>query len=130
MLLRVRRTLLAAAAAAAVATVGGCGTDAPAGPASAPVPGPASSAPATVTVTIVRGKVQTGSRRVKVARGQTVRIVVTSDVAAEFHLHGYDRTLRLKPGAPGTVEFTADLPGTFEAELHGSGISLFELQVG
>ncbi|MGI8334588.1 hypothetical protein ACRYCC_31945 [Actinomadura scrupuli] len=131
MLPRVRPTLLTAAALAAVVTAAGCGTDAPASPAATPGrTSAAAPAPAVVTVNIVRGRVETRHRRVKVARGRTVRIVVTSDVAAEFHLHGYDRTLRLKPGAPGTLEFTAGLPGTFEAELHGSGIRLFELQVG
>ncbi|MFD0690191.1 hypothetical protein [Actinomadura fibrosa] len=72
----------------------------------------------------------TASGRVKVKRGATVRITITSDAADEFHLHGYDRELELAPGRPGTLELTADTPGVFEAELHHSGARVFELQVG
>ncbi|MFC5183542.1 hypothetical protein [Actinomadura harenae] len=55
---------------------------------------------------------------------------MTSDVADEFHLHGYDRELALVPGRPGTVRLVASVPGVFEAELHHSGARVFELQVG
>ncbi|RMI31512.1 hypothetical protein EBO15_42605 [Actinomadura harenae] len=63
-------------------------------------------------------------------RGATVVVTVTSDVADEFHLHGYDRELALVPGRPGTVRLVASVPGVFEAELHHSGARVFELQVG
>ncbi|WP_157431212.1 hypothetical protein [Actinomadura hibisca] len=84
-----------------------------------------------ITVTVAKGKVRTdGGGRVKVKRGTAVRVTITSDAADEFHLHGYDRTVELKPGTPGTLELTADKPGVFEAELHHSGARVFELQVG
>ena len=51
------------------------------------------------------------------------------DVADEFHLHGYDRELELKPRVPGVLRFVADQPGVFEAELHRSGERVFELRV-
>jgi hypothetical protein len=126
--------LVAAVAAGAVMMAAGCGEEASGRASSPPSPGQgrtSSAVPAatTITVNVARGKVETDSRRVKVPLGRTVRITITSDVAGEFHLHGYDRALRLKPGTPGTVEFVADRPGVFEAELHGSGARLFELQV-
>lgn len=89
----------------------------------------ASAAPVTITVNVGGGAVRTPSRRVTVRRGRVVRIVVTSDAAEEFHLHGYDRELTLKPGVPGELRFTADEPGVFEAELHRSRARAFELQV-
>ncbi|WP_157429486.1 hypothetical protein [Actinomadura oligospora] len=55
---------------------------------------------------------------------------MTSDIADEFHLHGYDRELELAAGRPGTLRLVASVPGVFEAELHHSGARLFELQVG
>jgi hypothetical protein len=58
-----------------------------------------------------------------------VRITVTSDAADEFHLHGYDQTLALRPGVAATLRLVADIPGVFEAELHHSGARVFELQV-
>ncbi|GAA2593053.1 hypothetical protein SMC26_33960 [Actinomadura fulvescens] len=83
----------------------------------------------TVTATVTHGKVKIAQSRVKVRRGATVRITVTADAADEFHLHGYDRTVTLAPGRPGTLELVADKPGVFEAELHHSGARVFELQV-
>jgi len=87
------------------------------------------AAPVTIAVTVRAGTVRTPSRRVTVRRGRAVRIVVTSDAAEEFHLHGYDRELELRPGVPGELRFVADQPGVFEAELHGSGARAFELEV-
>ncbi|MEV5572271.1 hypothetical protein AB0L06_19675 [Spirillospora sp. NPDC052269] len=98
----------------------------PAGTAS----GSASSAVTEVRVSVVKGRVATASRTVKVRRGATVVVTVTSDVADEFHLHGYDRELELAAGRPETLRLVASVPGVFEAELHHSGARLFELQVG
>jgi hypothetical protein len=89
----------------------------------------ASAAPVTITVSVSGRTVRTPSRRVTVRRGRVVRIVVTSDAAEEFHLHGYDRELELKPGVPRELRFVADQPGVFEAELHRSGARAFELKV-
>ncbi|GGQ14412.1 hypothetical protein BKA00_001962 [Actinomadura coerulea] len=93
---------------------------------------PAASGPPAVriAVTVTGGKARTAQRRVKVPRGAAVEITVTGDTADEFHLHGYDRELRLRPGRAATLRFTADTPGVFEAELHHSGARVLELQVG
>jgi hypothetical protein len=112
----------AAAILLAAAVVAGCG--------SAPEKPSAYAAPARViTVTVHGGKVQTASRRVTVRRGRSIEIVVTSDAAEEFHLHGYDREIELRPGVPGVLRFVADQPGVFEAELHKSGAHAFDLRV-
>ncbi|MGC4953144.1 hypothetical protein ACLQ2P_08000 [Actinomadura citrea] len=93
---------------------------------------PAASGPSAVriAVTVTGGKAHTAHRRVKVPRGAAVEITVTGDTADEFHLHGYDRELELRPGKAATLRFTADTPGVFEAELHHSGARVLELQVG
>ncbi len=54
---------------------------------------------------------------------------VTSDVAEEVHLHGYDLLLQLEAGGEVTLTFEANLPGVWEAELHPSHRELFQLQV-
>ena len=71
----------------------------------------------------------TGNAREQVRRGQTVRLVVTSDVADEIHVHGYD--VKADVAANGTVElsFTASIPGVFEVELEQRGRRLFTLEV-
>ncbi|RAY14047.1 hypothetical protein DPM19_17350 [Actinomadura craniellae] len=114
-------------------SVAACGEPPPPPTSSAGSPGvPSPPAPqvTVITVTVTGGKVTPPARRIQVDRGQTVRVTVTSDIADEFHLHGYDRTLDVRPGRPATLEFTADLPGVFEAEMHHSGARVFDLQVG
>ncbi|MFI0445975.1 hypothetical protein [Actinomadura sp. 6N118] len=140
------RTLMTAVATGTVVTLAGCGepatpSDGTGGSRGPGGTGTATSAPATftgpsrkpdvtnVSATFSRGKVEIAESRVKVRRGATVRITVTADEAEEFHLHGYDRTLKLSPGRPGTVDVVADKSGVFEAELHRSGTRVFELQV-
>lgn len=71
-----------------------------------------------------------GPARVPVARGQRVRITVTSDVEEEVHVHGYDLRADVAPGEPAVIEFVADASGVFEVELERSHVLLFRLEVG
>ncbi len=82
-----------------------------------------------IEVTIADGEVQTASDRVAVPLGRTVRLVVTSDVADEVHVHGFDIEAALEPGVPTTLEFVADEPGVFEVETHESELLLLQLAV-
>lgn len=75
------------------------------------------------------GSVIEGGGRESVPLGSTVALVVTSDVEEEIHLHGYDVELAVVPGVPAVLEFTADIPGVFEVELHGSGLGLWDLEI-
>lgn len=72
----------------------------------------------------------TGGGRFEVPLGETVTIRVTSDVAEEIHVHGYDLTLELVAGTMGELTFVADIPGVFEVELERSHLPLFDLEVG
>ena len=78
---------------------------------------------------VTGGTPEGGIARDSVARGRTVVIRVTADVADEVHLHGYDLTADVAPGAPATIRVTADAPGRFEVELEDSGIQVAELEV-
>jgi FtsP/CotA-like multicopper oxidase with cupredoxin domain len=64
------------------------------------------------------GSVVGGAKDIEVARGDTVRIVVTADAADEIHLHGYDITENAAPGQPARFVFKADAEGAFEIESH------------
>ncbi|MFC4534644.1 hypothetical protein [Sphaerisporangium dianthi] len=116
------RFLLIALLGVALSALAGCGgTDAG-----------ANTAPATVkeiTVTISGRTVAPPPSRIDVAKGQKVRITVTSDVADVAHVHGYDKAADLKPGAAGTIEFVADQSGLFEVETHDQELQLFQLLV-
>jgi hypothetical protein len=120
------RLTIAVVTSAAILTTTGCGVSAAPPDADR---ASSSAAPVTIAVSVSGGTVRTPSRRVTVRRGRAVRIVLTSDAAEEFHLHGYDRVLKLKPGVPGVLGFVADQPGVFQAELHRSGARVFELRV-
>jgi hypothetical protein len=88
------------------------------------------AADVTVDVSIAGGKISAGGHAVvKAKSGQTVRINAISDVPESLHVHGYDKTVDLKPGKPGSVEFTTSTKGIFEVETHESGKLVFKLQV-
>ena len=74
-------------------------------------------------------QVEVAGRRVRVSRGEKVRIQVEADHAEEVHVHGYDLKQDVAPGKPAVIEFTADAPGVFEVELEEAALKLFELQV-
>ena len=82
-----------------------------------------------IEVRVSGGKVDTAERRVRVDRGERVRIQVEADVTDEVHLHGYDLKRPVGPGKPATIEFAADLPGIYEVELEGAKRKLFDLEV-
>jgi FtsP/CotA-like multicopper oxidase with cupredoxin domain len=69
----------------------------------------------------VKGGVLAGDRQtIRVAKGDTVRIVVSSDVPDEIHLHGYDIEKEAAPGKPARFKFKADAEGAFELESHAA----------
>jgi sirohydrochlorin ferrochelatase len=82
-----------------------------------------------IEATVTGDKVETASRRVRIDRGQKVRIRVQADRAEEVHLHGYDLSAAVAPGRPAVIDFTADAPGVFEVELEQAHLRLVELQV-
>ena len=140
--MRAPRSIAAVSVAACVLLAPACGGDAePGDPVdTVPSPGasgsPAQTATTTVTtaahqirVSIAAGNVDPAPGRFSVREGDTVRIVVTSDVADELHVHGYERTVKLAPGKPTTLEFVADRQGLFDVETHETTLTLFQLQV-
>jgi hypothetical protein len=82
-----------------------------------------------IEVTFAHGTASGDTGRVSVAKGTAVTLVVTSDVADEVHVHGYDIEKELTPGEPATLQFDATIAGVFEVELHGAGTVLLRLQV-
>lgn len=96
-----------------------------------PSQGP-SETPIDIEVTIEGGEVSTLTDRVRVAVGDTVRLVVHSDVADEVHVHGIEVLLPVEPGAPASLEFVVPegtAPGLYEIETHESALQLLQLEV-
>lgn len=92
-------------------------------------PGVATFDATVVEVVITGADVQTADERVIVALNSLVRLIVTSDVPGDVHVHGVDEHLRLLPGETVTLDFVASIPGIFEVEGHGDIGPLFSLQV-
>lgn len=82
-----------------------------------------------VFVTIKNKKVTPPTHRLKVPKGKTVRLVVTSDKFEEVHVHGYDKKAVVAAGKPAPVEFVADQAGVFEVELEKQGIQILQVEV-
>lgn len=91
---------------------------------------PAPTAPAYTTIRVRGGAPVGGIRTIRVGKGDTVRIRVTStDTSDEVHLHGYDLHGDVAPGHPARFSFPATAEGIFEIELEGAGVQLAKLVV-
>jgi hypothetical protein len=139
--MRAHRPVLSAALLLALS---GCaGTDSSASPAASAASASSTSPAAELSTTtpvppagqqlavqVAGGKVTGDTGRVPVPVGDHVTLTITSDVADEVHVHGYDLEATLTPGTPAEISFDAGIPGVFEVELHEAGTVLLSLQVG
>jgi hypothetical protein len=82
-----------------------------------------------VAITVSAGNVQGGVQRKSIPLGSRVTVRVTSDVADEVHVHGYDLKQDVEAGGTAEVSFKADIPGVFEVELEHAGFKLADLEV-
>jgi plastocyanin len=110
---------------------------APSSPAAQPSSGPAASPTAsanpsvrTVSITVSGKQVTPAPGRVKIAPGETLRLVVTADRDNELHAHGFEVEQELKAGVPKTVDLSTSAPGLYEVELHHPELRLLQVQVG
>ena len=74
--------------------------------------------PSVTRINVKDGVIDGDVKSIEVAKGDTVRIVVTSNVDDEIHLHGYDIEKEAGPGKPARFKFKATLEGAFELESH------------
>ena len=88
-----------------------------------------SSTTEVIAVSLKSGKVKPAVERVEIARGARVSLKVTSDVADEVHVHGYDRFADLKPNRTTTLSFKATQKGLFEVEAENTATVLVRLLV-
>ena len=119
-----------------IGVLGGCGHGTAAAPGSGPAGPSAASGRAqaltvhTINVKVRGGKASGDTGRVTVPLGSPVIISVSSDVADEVHVHGYERTMKVPAASTASVVFTANKPGTFDVELENPKLALLQLQVG
>ena len=92
----------------------------------APPPLPARTV---LAVTVRGGSVVDGGSRQRATLNEAVTIRVTSDVADEVHVHGYDKKVDVAAGRTAEVTFVANIPGVFEVEFERSHKLLFTMEV-
>ena len=85
---------------------------------SAQAPAPVASNEDKFNVTITDGKNAAGAQGYPTTEGKTVKFMITSNVAGEFHVHGYDLDKELIPGQTVELVLTADKSGRFDLEYH------------
>lgn len=86
--------------------------------------------PTVIRIAVVGGAPKGGIVREKVDKGDRVVLVVTSDVADEIHLHGYDVSRDVAAGGTARLPFKATISGRFEVELEERGVVIGDITVG
>jgi hypothetical protein len=77
--------------------------------------------PVRFSIAIKSRKVDASQKTIRVMQGTALELSFTSDQAAELHLHGYDRTIEVVPGAPAVLQLDAKIAGRFSIEAHRFG---------
>jgi hypothetical protein len=93
------------------------------------VEGEAQPADITIEAEVAGGALTEELGRMAVSLGSIVELKVTSDVADELHVHGYEVMADAASGEETILRFTADIPGVFEIELESSQILIVTLEV-
>ena len=76
--------------------------------------------PRIFSLTVSQGQVAANNRTIKVLEGDLVELQWIADEKLTLHLHGYDVTLELMAGEPGTMGFTAHAAGRYPVAIHRS----------
>ena len=83
----------------------------------------------TITIVVKNAAPEGGIKRATVKKGDSVNLVIHSDVEDEIHLHGYNFSADVAAGGTATIHFVANVPGRFEAELEQRGVKIADLTV-
>jgi hypothetical protein len=81
------------------------------------------------TIVIRDGEPVDGIKQLEYDAGQEIRFEVSSDVADEVHVHGYDLMQEVRAGGTVSFDFPAEIEGIFEVELEGRAEQIAELRV-
>jgi hypothetical protein len=81
------------------------------------------------TIVIRNGEPVGGIKELEYSAGDEIRFEVSSDVADEVHVHGYDLMQDVPAGGTVSFDFPAEIEGIFEAELEGRKEQIAEIRV-
>lgn len=117
----------------AVLVLAGC-SSAPEAPPPSPESSSTTAAAAEVgpvlDITIAGGNVTPTNGELEARVGMPITLVVSSDVADELHVHAVpEHTFDVVPAAGQSFQFTVDVPGRVEVELHEAHRTVVTIQV-
>jgi plastocyanin len=119
-LTRIRNALITAAVSAVLIALAGCSNTA-----NSPAPGNL-----TVNVTIANRQVNPANATLQAKVGQPIIFHVTSDAADELHVHSVpDHKFEILAAPNQTFQFTVDVPGNVDVELHHLDRTIATIQV-
>lgn len=108
-LTQIRTALISLAISTLVLGLAGCGGESK----------PPGSAGLTVDIVIAHGQVTPANATLQVTVKQPITLHVTSDVADELHVHSVpDHKFEVAAAANQTFQFSVDVPGSVDVELH------------
>lgn len=122
------RTRLALVAAAAIVVIAALVIALPSSKNSSSTSTTATPA-AVVSIHIQGGKPVGGVQKITAFKGGRVRFSVTSDVADEIHVHGYDFHKDVTAGGHVSFDFPATIDGIFVVELEHRSEQIGSLEV-
>lgn len=80
-------------------------------------------------ISVSGGKPVGGIKKLDYNKGDQVKFIVTSDVADEIHVHGYDIKKDVPAGGSVRFSFPASIEGVFEIELEDHKEQIAQLKV-
>jgi plastocyanin len=89
----------------------------------------AQARPRAVQIVVKGGEPVGGITKIKVHQGDRIAFSVTSDVADEVHVHGFDFHKDVSAGGTVRFSFPAKITGVFEVELEAAKVQLASLTV-
>lgn len=118
--------------------LGGCaGTSPPSSPSSSS--GTAISSTSTASapsvqgltheVELVEGRLEPGPSTVDLPTGESLTLVLTSDVAVTVHAHGFEVDLQVPAGSTTRIPLRTAVPGVYEVELHDPDLLVLNVAV-
>lgn len=81
------------------------------------------------TIVVRGGEPVGGVAELEYSAGDDIRFEVTSDVADDVHVHGYELLNEVPAGGTVSFDFPAEIEGIFEVELEGRKTQIAELTV-
>jgi heme/copper-type cytochrome/quinol oxidase subunit 2 len=87
------------------------------------------ASPAVPNVVVKNAKPVGGIKDLTFNKGDDIKFKITSDVADEIHVHGYDLMKDVAPGHPVTFSFPGKIDGEFVVELEGRKQQIASLRV-